>query len=299
MADVFLRANTGATKIEVSALVSTTLVRKAAQAHDIRGTSAVALGRLLSATALVGLSSRRPGVTSIQVLSQSRIGQVFADVTEEGWLRGYVKNTALNYPIILSEDLLGRRTIGPAVAPGQISVVRMGERGEYTQSATPLADGEIDSDVDYFLNQSDQVASILRCDTLMDKHGDIVTAGGLLIRALPDSSMDAMHELRELVHGRHVEDLLRQGAGAEALLRSVTPEGSNPEPAIYPVWRCRCSKEKVLATLYMLDVMEITQMVAADEPVEVRCELCNTLHRVDVPELESMMQAKVPSSTLS
>lgn len=293
--DVFLRGNTGDTRIEVSALISTTLVQAAARSHAVEGTSAIALGRLLSATALVGLSSRRPGVTSIQILSQSRIGQVFADVTEEGWLRGYVKNTELNYPILVSEDLLGRRTIGPAVVPGQVSVVRMGERGEYTQSATPLHDGEVDSDVDHFLNQSDQVASILRCDTLMDPTGKIIAAGGILVRALPDSSMEAMHELRTLVLGRLVEDLLRNGADAKTLLRSVAPNGPEPEPHLHPVWRCRCSKHKVLATLRMLDVMEIAQMVAEDKPVEVRCELCNTVHRAEVFELEAIMQSKATS----
>lgn len=292
MDDLLLRASTGASRIEVAVLTSTQLVRDGAAAHGLTGTSAIALGRLLTATALVGLTSKRPGVTSIQILSQSRLKQVFADVTEHGWLRGYVKNTSLVHPIILNEDLFARRTIGPAVVPGQVSVVRMGDRGEYVQSATPLHDGEIDSDVDYFLNRSDQVASVLRCDALVDASGEISAAGGMLVRALPDSRLEDIETLKTTLRGDLLVDSLRADRTAETLLQEVSPGATETDPRMVPVWRCRCSKEKVINTVRMFDVMEIASMVAEDKDVEVRCELCSTQHVVVTAELEEIMKDK-------
>ncbi|MEL6183610.1 MAG: Hsp33 family molecular chaperone HslO [Myxococcota bacterium] len=287
-----IRANTGSSRIEVAVFTSTALVQDGCRAHGLGGTSAIALGRLLTATALVGLTSKRPGVTSIQILSQSRIGQVFADVTEHGWLRGYVRNTTLNYPLILNEDLEGRRTIGPAVVPGQVSVVRMGERGQYMQSATPLRDGEVDTDVDHFLNQSDQVASVLRTDVLMSKYGDIKAAGGILVQALPDTRLEDMQAVQSVLEGGLVTRGLREGWEAEALLESVAPGAVETDPRIVPIWRCRCSREKVLSTLNMLDAMELASMVAEDRPVEVKCELCNTEHVIPLNEVEEIMKNK-------
>lgn len=297
MDDLLIRANTGASRIEVAVFTSTTLVQEGCGAHGLGGTSAIALGRLLTATALVGLTSKRPGVTSIQILSQSRIGQVFADVTEHGWLRGYVRNTTLNYPLILNEDLEGRRTIGPAVVPGQVSVVRMGDRGQYLQSATPLRDGEVDTDVDHFLNQSDQVASVLRTDVLMGKSGDIKAAGGILIQALPDTPLEDMESLQDLLEKGLVTRALRDGKDAHGLLETIAPGATETDPRVVPIWRCRCSREKVVATLGMLDAMELASMVAEDRPVEVKCELCNTEHVISVDEVAEIMKDKTSAQS--
>ncbi|MBX2810523.1 MAG: Hsp33 family molecular chaperone HslO [Myxococcales bacterium] len=297
MDDLLLRGSTGKTHIELAVFTSTQLVKDAAQAHDLTGTSAIALGRLLTATALVGISGHRPGVTSIQILSQSRIQQIFADVTEHGWLRGYVKNRTLSHPLFLNEDLEGRRTIGPAVIPGQVSVVRMGDKGEYIQSATPLYNGEVDIDVDHFLNQSDQVASVVRCDTFLDRQQGIVAAGGLLIRALPDSRLEDITELREKIDGGLLSQLLRERKSATEIFEKLFPGAKETDPRVVPIWRCRCSKSKVTSTLRMLDVMELADMVAKDQPVEVRCELCNTNHIVSTSELEILMKSKTSAQS--
>jgi molecular chaperone Hsp33 len=297
MSDILLRAQTGDTRVDVAACITTQVVQAAAAAHELAGTSAIALGRLLTGTGLVGLTSGLPGVTSVQILSKSRLQQIFADVTEEGWLRGYVKNAALTYPLLLNEDPLGRRTLGPAVHPGQVSVVRMGENGTYVQSATPLRDGEVDTDLDHFLNQSDQVASVLRADTLVDHAGQVMRAGGVIVRALPDSDVDELHALKARIEAGAVSDALREGATARELLERVAPGARETDPPRHPVWRCRCSKAKVLSTIGMLDVMEIASMVAEDRPVEVRCELCNTLHRAEKGELEALMKQKTSAQS--
>ena len=292
MEDVLLRAGTESTRIEVAVVISTDATRRAARAHTLSGTSAIALGRLLSTTGLVGLTSSRPGITSIQILSQSRLQQVFADVTEQGWLRGYVKNGCLREPLLPDEDPLGRRTLGPAVAPGRVSVVRMGSRGTYEQSATPLRDGEIDSDVDHFLNQSDQIASVLRCDTLVDARGEIVASGGVLVRALPDSVLSEVQRLKDRVESGLVAELLKIGVPAHTMLEALAPGARETEPRMVPIWRCRCSKEKVLATLAMLDVMDLAAMVAEDKPIEVKCDLCGIRHTASTREMESIMTRK-------
>lgn len=297
MDDLLVRANTGSSRIEISVLTSTQIVKDGCAAHGLSGTSAIALGRLLTATALVGLTTKRPGVTSMQILSQSRIGQVFADVTEHGWLRGYVRNTTLSYPLLLNEDLEGRRTIGPAVTPGQVSVVRMGERGEYVQSATPLHDGEIDADVDYFLNQSDQVASVLRADVLLDRTGEIRAAGGVLVRALPDSELEDIQRLKTTLNEGLLEKQLRADEPCEAILEAIAPGAVENDPRMVPIWRCRCSREKVLSTVGMLDIMDIASMVAEDKPVEVRCDLCNTQHVLPIEEIEEIMRKKTSAQS--
>ena len=296
MNDMLLRAHMSRERLDVSVFLSTTVVHSAQVSHGIRGTSLLSLGRLLTATGLVGLNSKRPGVTSIQILSQSRIQQIFADVTDHGWLRGYVTNTSLELPLILSEDLTGRRTIGPVVRPGQVSVIRLGERGEYVQSTAPIFDGEVDSDVEHFLNQSDQIPSVLACECLVDLKGKVVAAGGILARSLPDGSIDALNQIKDRIKEGLLLSALQKGTSAENLLQILAPGAKESDPRVVPIWRCRCSHQKVLSTLALLDVMELADMAAADHPTEIKCELCSTLHIATQADISNILKQKTKAN---
>ena len=139
MGDVCLKASAVDAHLEVTVAITTEVCRAAQAAHGLQTTATIGLGRLLTATGLVSVTSKRPGTTSFQVMSRSRAKQLYADATDEGHVRGFSKAPALEHPIVPQKARSGRLSIAAVVLPGQVSVVRSNERGEYGQSATPLS----------------------------------------------------------------------------------------------------------------------------------------------------------------
>ncbi len=289
--DTFLRAQTKDTRIEVTVFTSTAICQTAQQAHGLGGTSAVALGRLLTATGLVGLTSKRKGSTSIQVMSKSRINQLFADVTHAGaHLRGFTKNGALDLPVVPAEDPEGRRTIGPVVMPGQISVIRQGHDGQYGQSASQIISGEIDQDVEHFVVQSDQIPTVIVAETLVDRDGKVTLAAGVMLQAMPDSDLQDFLKLSLMVKEGALVELVKKANSAEELLESISPGATQTDVPIYPVWKCRCSHEKAVNSIQLFEITEIADMIEKAQPVEIKCDLCNTMHIVSVSDIEGVFK---------
>ena len=105
--DVFRTCVDRGAHITAGVAITTDLCREAQRTHGLQTTSAIALGRLMTATALTGLIVG-PRAISLQVVCEGRLGQIFADITERGELRGYVKDTTLRLPVI---DGDGRRDL--------------------------------------------------------------------------------------------------------------------------------------------------------------------------------------------
>jgi molecular chaperone Hsp33 len=52
---------------------------------------------------------------------------------------------------------------------------------------------------------------------------------------------------------------------------------------------CRCSKERLLATLATLDPGEIQGMIDEGKPVDITCDYCNLGYLIAVDELRSLL----------
>ena len=234
-------------------------------------------------------TSKRPGVTSIQILSRGRVRQLYADATQELHVRGYSKSPDLDFP---PEPGDGRASIGAVVLPGRVSVVRSNERGEYGQSAVPLASGEIDLDVEAFLRKSDQIETVVACDTLLAPDGSVAVAGGVLAQAMPDASAGALRAIRRRVANGGLAKLLRAHADGEALLEAIAPGAVVVEPAKI-TWRCRCSRDRVTAALQLVAPEELAEMVESEEGAEVRCDFCATDYHLTHEEVLAIFTSSI------
>ena len=293
MEDLCIKAFHPSARLEILVAVTTGACQDAQSAHGLAPTSAVALGRLLTAAGLLGLHNRHPGSLSVQVLSQSRIRMMYADSTHEGHLRGYVKEPNLSFPLTRAERESGRRVVGPAVAPGKLSLVRLDAEGRYSQSATPLISGEIDVDVEHFVTRSDQVDNAFRCEVRLDDDGRVERAAGVMIQALPDGNRAHLALLRERLADGQLVRLIEGATNAQSILTSIDKEA---EPVELPVglrWQCRCSYERVRRTLVLFEVKELMELIEADEPVSVRCDMCTKNYLVPVEEVRKALERMI------
>jgi len=58
-------------------------------------------------------------------------------------------------------------------------------------------------------------------------------------------------------------------------------------------FQCRCSPERIRASLQLLTRRDLDEMIADDEPASVTCNFCNTTHSVPVEELREIRDALV------
>ena len=293
MADVCIRAYQASTKLEFMVAVTGQACRDAQIAHELAPTSAVAFGRLLTCAGMLAAHHRLPGSLSLQVISQSRMKMMYADCTHEGKLRGYVKDPSLAFPLGDAERASGRRQVGPAVAPGKLSMVRIDEDGRYTQSAVPLMTGEIDADIEHFIEQSDQITNLVVCDVLLDDDGAITKAAGVMVQALPDGDRDQLAVLRQRLAAGRFAQLVRDHDDAQSILSVLDADAAPVEAPIPMRWQCRCSYERVRRSLSLFNIADLMELIEADEPVSVRCDMCTKNYMVPVDEVRETLERMI------
>ncbi|MEM1024323.1 MAG: Hsp33 family molecular chaperone HslO [Myxococcota bacterium] len=285
MDDVCLRARTK-DHLELTVALTTTTCRSAQAIHGLGWTSGVAMSRLLTCAGLMAVSSKREGKTSLQILSKARIGRMLVDATHSGELRGMLGNPGLAFP---RAGETKRPVIAPALLPGKVSVVRRGAAGDYIQSMTPLVLGEVDRDIEFFIEQSDQVLTGLAADVLLGEQSRIEVAGGLLVQALPDGDPEHLSAIRERVVAGGLIPMLREAPNAEALLREVEPEAELVDEPVPLRWYCPCSRERALNAVRLMGPNELSQMVVKNEPVRVDCDFCTSQYEITVQDLEQLV----------
>jgi molecular chaperone Hsp33 len=286
-------------RLIVGVAIGSELCQRAQRAHHLGTTSALALGRLMIATVLVARTQRRTGSLSLQVLGKGRIRQVFADINDAGDMRGFIRPPDLAMPILNNAERHGRRAIGHAVRGGTLSMIRIPKAESFTQSSTEVISGEIDADVEHFLAVSDQIPSILIAEVLFGDDDGVANAGGLLIQAMPDTRPESLEKLRrELSTGRLLDGLSRPNADARELLCELFPAARSIEGPTPVRWKCRCSHQRVLAALAMLDPADLAEMSNQKDPVQVDCDFCATHYSVSPEEVGTVFDIVVKSRSV-
>lgn len=293
MRDICLIASDKTAHLEVAVAVTTEVCRQAHRAHGLGTTSTIGLGRLLTAAGLVALTSKRPGTTSLQVMSKGPISQLYADATEAGEVRGYSRKPFLAFPLKASEAHTARASIGAMVLPGNLSVVRSNKAREYVQSAAPLTSGEVDRDVESFLVQSEQVPSVVACETLLEDDGGVRVAAGALIRAMPDGDLATLYAMRDRLVDGALAELLNVTDDVKTILAHVAPDAEVVEDVAKIVWKCRCSMERVVAALELLGPEDLAEMADADEPAKIDCDFCSAHYEVPPQKVLAIFTSKI------
>lgn len=261
----------------IVAVSASATVEEACRRHDLHGVARLAISRAIVSTALVGSVEKGGGRFSAQWGGRGPLGNIHVDLRPGGALRGYVSGHA------------AEGALAEAVGPGLLVVVRQEDSGPFTQSQVPLDSHEIDTDMEAFLDRSDQVPSVLR--TFVEQGG----ADGVLVQTLPGGDADAF--------------LPGAGRLAEAFFNRSLPRGEDPRVMITLAapgfdwvvvdesslaFRCTCSHERVLDGVLMLGWDEIAGMVDQGLGTSVRCEFCATDWVIGVDDLIGLLIRAVP-----
>lgn len=279
----------------ISAVIasSTNLVEAARQKHKLSFTAAAALGRALTAAALVAPVVARRGQVSMKFQGNGPLGKVVVDAKGSGQVRGYVENPQLELPL----NSLGNLDVGAAIGTnGYLHVSVDNGFGQLQTSTVELVSGEIGEDVNRYLVNCHDAGSILIVGVHLSTHG-VEAAGGMLVQLLPDHTEETICMLENnLASFGTFTFLMRRGMGLDDILRrglqgfEIEQELSYRQKLSFD---CGCSRERFIQALKVLDKEELVQMASTGEEAEGRCQFCNAVYHIPNDGLLAILQQAI------
>ncbi len=275
MRDQIVRAVAADGTIRAFAAVTTHLVEEARLMHDASGVAIAALGRTLTAAAIMSkMLKSENDVLTIQIKGDGPLGSIVTVVDAEANVRGYVNNPFVELPL----NSLGKFDVSGAVGKnGYLNVIRdLGLKEPYV-GYVELYTGEIGEDIAYYYAFSEQVPSVVSLGVLVAPDGRVINAGGYIIQMMPGAE-DGLAEALENRIGslKPVTTLLEEGKSPEDLLKLILGEMGLEITEEYPCkYLCNCSRERMERNLISLGEKEILEIASEQHGAELQCHFCN------------------------
>lgn len=287
MSDYIVRATAAGTQIRAFACTTRETVEAARAAHNTSPVVTAALGRLLSAGAMMGsMLKGEKDILTLQIRSDGPIQGLTVTAGSQGKVKGYA-----NVPdVILPANAAGKLDVGGAVGSGILSVIKdMGLKEPYS-GQTLLQTGEIAEDLTYYFATSEQVPSSVGLGVLMNRDNTVRQAGGFIIQLMPFVEDGVIGRLEEnLKKISPVTTMLDQGNTPGQMLERVL-EGLNLEvtDTMPTGFVCDCSRERVEKALVSLGKKELKDMIDEGQGITVNCHFCNKDYKFYMDDLKDL-----------
>lgn len=291
MSDYIVNAITSNGAIRVVAADTTELCNRAQEIHKMSPTAAAALGRALTAAAIMGsmLKSSDDSIT-VQLAGGGPIGRVVAVGDGRANVKGYVDNPLVDLPL----NPNGKLDVGGAVGKdGFLSVIRdLGLKEPYV-GQVPLVNGEIAEDLTQYYATSEQIPTAVALGVLVDVDYTIKAAGGFILQVLPgayDEDIDNVEKTvasissvtQMLSEGKKPEDIVKQ------LLSDYEIEFFDNVPTMY---KCDCSRERTDRALISIGQEELSKIIEEDGKAQITCHFCDNIYDYTKEELQALLES--------
>ena len=264
---------------------STEIVREMERMHKTSAVTTAALGRLLTATSMMGimLKSTQDSIT-VQIKGGGPAGRLLAVSDGTGNVKGYVEHPVVELPP--RED--GHLNVGAAVGhDGTLDVIRdLGMREPYV-GQVPLTTGEIAEDITSYFAISEQVPTVCALGVLVNPDLSVRCAGGFIVQLLPGATEEEIDHLEKNIQAMpSVTAMLEQGKTVQDMLEMAL-QGFQPDilDSYHVAYRCDCSMERVEKMLCSLGKKEVEKLRDEDPMAEVDCQFCDKVYHVDLNKL--------------
>lgn len=288
MEDYIVRATAANGFIRAFAAISTNTVEEARKIHGTTPVASAALGRMLTAGAIMGamLKSEKDLIT-LQITGSGPLKGVLVTSDSKSNVKGYVVNPDADLP--LKPD--GKLDVGNAVGAGTLKIIKdVGLKDPYVGSIE-LISGEIADDLTYYFAQSEQVPSSVGLGVLVDTDCTIKHSGGFIVQLMPGADEEIIDKLeKKLMTIPYVTDMLNDGYSAEKMLEAIL---GDLELEIleksHMQYKCTCSKDRVEKAIISLGKKEISQIIEEDKKAELTCQFCGKVYNFNETELKDIL----------
>ena len=279
-----LRGMTGDGSARIVVANTRGIVETARRYHKTAPTATAALGRLLTATSMLGsMLGEKTDSLTVTVAGDGPAGRLLAVSDYLGCVRGYIENPTADPP----RKLNGKLDVGAAVGHGSLSVIREIEEGKRQTGTVELVSGEIAEDFTHYFAESEQIPSVCSLGVLVAPDGSCLAAGGVLIQLLPFPDPATVDKIEKNVPNiSSVSSLLDEGKTLEEIA-ALAFEGIEFDPfdTIDVDYVCTCSRERMRRGIRSLGAKKVLELFDEEEKengkreLTAECRFCDKKYR--------------------
>lgn len=288
MSDYMVRATAANAMVRLFVCSSKELVEEARNIHNTSPVVTAALGRLLTAGAMMGsMLKGEKDLLTIQIKSGGPIGGLTVTATPNGEVKGYPVCADVDIPLKAN----GKLDVGAGMGLGVMNVIKdMGLKEPYV-GQTVLQTGEIGDDLTYYFATSEQTPASVGVGVLVDRDYSVKQAGGFIVQLMPFATDDVIEALeKNLGSIKSVTSMFEEGLTVEEIVAKIFADMEYEILDKMDIgYHCNCSKEKVTKAIISIGKKEIQEMIDDNKPIEVNCHFCNTNYVFSVDELKKML----------
>lgn len=285
-----LRAMTRDGSARVLVINSRKMVNDAIGYHKTTPTASAALGRLVTATSMIGTMLPENGDTvTVSIDGDGEAGRLLAVGDYFGNVKGYIQNPMANPP----KKPNGKLDVGAAVGEGTISFVKSVGNIEPQIGTIELVSGEIAEDIATYFAKSEQIPTVLSLGVLVDTDYSCLAAGGVLIQLMPfpdEETVDLIERnASDLVNiSRYFDRGLTNEQIMDIAMRDIPYDIFD---TIEVGYKCDCSAKRMKEKIKSLGKAEILKMLdeqeAEGKPRDLTaiCRFCNSEYTFTEKEL--------------
>ena len=287
--DYMVRATAADGYIRAFASTTKELVEKARTIHGTTPVVTAALGRLLTAGAMMGLMMKGDkDILTIMVRGDGPIGSLTVTADSKGNVKGYPDNAAVIIPLKSKAKL----DVGGAVGAGTLTVIKdLGLKEPYT-GQVELVSGEIAEDITYYFAASEQVPSSVGLGVLVDTDMAVKQAGGFIVQLMPGTPDEVIDVLEKRLAGlKSVTGMLEDNMTPEEIINMIF-EGLDPEilDKTELSFKCNCSYDRMAKALISIGEKELTAIINDGEPAELKCHFCGSTYEFSIEDLKELLE---------
>lgn len=289
--DYIVRANLANDSVRAFAISSTHLVAEARERHKTLPVVTAALGRLLSAGAIMGsMMKGDKDIVTISLKGDGPAGYITVTANSHGHVKGFPGNPNVDIP----RKYAGKLDVGAAVGRGLLTVsYDLGLKEPYS-GQVEIQTGEVAEDLAYYFTASEQLPSAVGLGVMVDTDSSVKHAGGFIVQLLPDAPEDVIELLeKKLANLEPVTAMMEKGMTPEDMLSYIF-EGVDIEfTERHDVeFYCDCSKEKVKRALAAISDKDLQDIVNDGEDIEVKCYFCNTAYKFSIADIKDILSSR-------
>ena len=289
MKDYMVKATAANGYIRAFAATTRDLVEEAKNDHNTSPVATAALGRMLTAAAMMGsMMKGEKDLLTLKIEGDGPLGGVISTANNHGEVKGY----PFNPTVLIPANAKGKLDVAEAIGVGLMSVIMDTGMKEPYVGQVALLSGEIAEDLTYYYATSEQTPSSVGLGVLLNKDNTIKASGGFIIQLMPGCPDEIIDKLEEKINGLSpVTTMLSEGMSPNDILKHILGDMDIEfTESLDLSFKCNCNKDRIEKALISVGEKELKEMIDDGKPIEVKCHFCNKAYEFKVNELEDMLR---------